>query len=238
MENPSIPAIYTRSCSILGNDAMHRLSQKKVIIFGIGGVGSWCAEGLIRTGLKHLTIVDSDNICVTNINRQLMATCKTIGQPKTQVMQRRLLEINPQADITALSARYTPDSAGQFQLDTYDVIIDCIDSVPDKADIILRATQLYPRTILLSSMGAALRTDPTKICVAEFWKVQGDALARALRNRFKRNRQFPAHKFQCVYSEEPPCPNLVQGDGNGSLVHITSIFGMTLSGLALKHLVR
>ena len=111
MENPSIPAIYTRSCSILGNDAMHRLSQKKVIIFGIGGVGSWCAEGLIRTGLKHLTIVDSDNICVTNINRQLMATCKTIGQPKTQVMQRRLLEINPQADITALSARYTPDSA-------------------------------------------------------------------------------------------------------------------------------
>ena len=87
-------------------------------------------------------------------------------------------------------------------------------------------------------MGAALRTDPTKICVAEFWKVQGDALARALRNRFKRNRQFPAHKFQCVYSEEPPCPNLVQGDGNGSLVHITSIFGMTLSGLALKHLVR
>ena len=95
MENPSIPAIYTRSCSILGNDAMHRLSQKNVIIFGIGGVGSWCAEGLIRTGLKHLTIVDSDNICVTNINRQLMATCNTIGQPKTRLCPHAILQTAP-----------------------------------------------------------------------------------------------------------------------------------------------
>lgn len=237
MESNRIPEIYTRSCSILGNDAMHRLSHRNVIVFGVGGVGSWCAESLVRTGLTHLTIVDSDTVSVTNVNRQLMATSQTIGQPKAQVMQRRLQEINPQAQVTALCSRYTPDSAEQYDLGKYDVVIDCIDSLPDKADLILRTSRLYPDTILLSSMGAALRTDPTQIRVAEFWKVQGDALARALRNRFKRSRQFPAHKFQCVYSLEQSRPNLVPGDGNGSLVHITSIFGMTLSGLALRHLV-
>lgn len=237
MESYSVPAIHTRSCTILGNEAMQKLNQKRVIVFGVGGVGSWCAESLVRTGLTHLTIVDSDTVCVTNCNRQLMAVSSTIGQSKVEAMKRRLNDINPDAQITALSTRYTPESAEQFHLEEYDVVIDCIDSLPDKADLILRTSRLYPDTLLLSSMGAALKKDPTKIQVAEFWKVEGDALARALRNRFKRSKQFPAHKFQCVYSKEPPLPNLVEGDGNGSLVHITSIFGMMLSGLAIELLV-
>lgn len=237
MDSYRIPAIHTRSCTILGNEAMQKLNQSRVIIFGVGGVGSWCAESLVRTGLTHLTIVDSDTVCVTNCNRQLMATSSTIGQSKVEAMKRRLNDINPDAQITALSTRYTPESAEQFHLEEYDVVIDCIDSLPDKADLILRTSRLYPDTLLLSSMGAALKKDPTKIQVAEFWKVEGDALARALRNRFKRSKQFPAHKFQCVYSKEPPLPNLVEGDGNGSLVHITSIFGMMLSGLAIELLV-
>lgn len=237
MESYSIPAIHTRSCTILGNEAMQTLNRKRVIVFGVGGVGSWCAESLVRTGLTHLTIVDSDTVCVTNCNRQLMAVSSTIGQSKVEAMKRRLNDINPDAQITALSTRYTPESAEQFHLEEYDVVIDCIDSLPDKADLILRTSRLYPDTLLLSSMGAALKKDPTKIQVAEFWKVEGDALARALRNRFKRSKQFPAHKFQCVYSKEPPLPNLVEGDGNGSLVHITSIFGMMLSGLAIELLV-
>jgi len=237
MESYSVPAIHTRSCTILGNEAMQKLNQSRVIIFGVGGVGSWCAESLVRTGLTHLTIVDSDTVCVTNCNRQLMAVSSTIGQSKVEAMKRRLNDINPDVQITALSTRYTPESAEQFHLEEYDVVIDCIDSLPDKADLILRTSRLYPDTLLLSSMGAALKKDPTKIQVAEFWKVEGDALARALRNRFKRSKQFPAHKFQCVYSKEPPLPNLVEGDGNGSLVHITSIFGMMLSGLAIELLV-
>lgn len=237
MESYSVPAIHTRSCTILGNEAMQTLNRKRVIVFGVGGVGSWCAESLVRTGLTHLTIVDSDTVCVTNCNRQLMAVSSTIGQSKVEAMKRRLNDINPDAQITALSTRYTPESAEQFHLEEYDVVIDCIDSLPDKADLILRTSRLYPDTLLLSSMGAALKKDPTKIQVAEFWKVEGDALARALRNRFKRSKQFPAHKFQCVYSKEPPLPNLVEGDGNGSLVHITSIFGMMLSGLAIEWLV-
>ena len=237
MESYSVPAIHTRSCTILGNEAMQTLNRKRVIVFGVGGVGSWCAESLVRTGLTHLTIVDSDTVCVTNCNRQLMAVSSTIGQSKVEAMKRRLNDINPDAQITALSTRYTPESAEQFHLEEYDVVIDCIDSLSDKADLILRTSRLYPDTLLLSSMGAALKKDPTKIQVAEFWKVEGDALARALRNRFKRSKQFPAHKFQCVYSKEPPLPNLVEGDGNGSLVHITSIFGMMLSGLAIELLV-
>ena len=237
MESYSVPAIHTRSCTILGNEAMQTLNRKRVIVFGVGGVGSWCAESLVRTGLTHLTIVDSDTVCVTNCNRQLMAVSSTIGQSKVEAMKRRLNDINPDAQITALSTRYTPESAEQFHLEEYDVVIDCIDSLPDKADLILRTSRLYPDTLLLSSMGAALKKDPTKIQVAEFWKVEGDALARALRNRFKRSKQFPAQKFQCVYSKEPPLPNLVEGDGNGSLVHITSIFGMMLSGLAIELLV-
>ncbi len=237
MESYSVPAIHTRSCTILGNEAMQTLNRKRVIVFGVGGVGSWCSESLVRTGLTHLTIVDSDTVCVTNCNRQLMAVSSTIGQSKVEAMKRRLNDINPDAQITALSTRYTPESAEQFHLEEYDVVIDCIDSLPDKADLILRTSRLYPDTLLLSSMGAALKKDPTKIQVAEFWKVEGDALARALRNRFKRSKQFPAHKFQCVYSKEPPLPNLVEGDGNGSLVHITSIFGMMLSGLAIELLV-
>ena len=237
MESYSVPAIHTRSCTILGNEAMQTLNRKRVIVFGVGGVGSWCAESLVRTGLTHLTIVDSDTVCVTNCNRQLMAVSSTIGQSKVEAMKRRLNDINPDAQITALSTRYTPESAEQFHLEEYDVVIDCIDSLSDKADLILRTSRLYPDTLLLSSMGAALKKDPTKIQVAEFWKVEGDALARALRNRFKRSKQFPAHKFQCVYSKEPSQPNLVEGDGNGSLVHITSIFGMMLSGLAIELLV-
>lgn len=238
MESYSVPAIHTRSCTILGNEAMQKLNQKRVIVFGVGGVGSWCAESLVRTGLTHLTIVDSDTVCVTNCNRQLLATTSSIGQIKVEAMKQRLMDINPDAQITALYTRYTPESADQFHLEEYDVVIDCIDSVADKAGLILHASRLYPDTLLLSSMGAAMKIDPTKIHVAEFWKVEGDGLARALRNRFKRSKQSPAHKFQCVYSKESPMPNLVEGDGNGSLVHITSIFGMTLSGLALQHLIK
>ena len=108
MESYSVPAIHTRSCTILGNEAMQKLNQRRVIVFGVGGVGSWCAESLVRTGLTHLTIVDSDTVCVTNCNRQLLATTSSIGQIKVEAMKQRLMDINPDAQITALYTRYTP----------------------------------------------------------------------------------------------------------------------------------
>ena len=193
-------AIFRRSELLLGDEAMSNIAQKRVIIFGVGGVGSWCAESLVRSGIKHLTIVDSDRVCITNINRQLMATSKTVGQVKVDALKDRLLSINPSAEITALQQIFTAKTADSFNIDSYDYIIDAIDSLKDKTLLILMACKTQAK--FFSSMGAALKLDPTRIKTAEFWKVQGDPLARALRKRFKRDGQYPKRKFQCVYSDE------------------------------------
>ena len=256
-------AIFRRSELLLGNDAMSNVAQKRVIIFGVGGVGSWCAESLVRSGIRRLTIVDSDRVCITNINRQLMATTKTVGQVKVEALKERLLTINPQAEITALQKIFSEETADSFELDSYDYIIDAIDSLKDKAFLILLACRTKAK--LYSSMGAALKLDPTRIKVTEFWKVQGDPLARALRKKFKGQKTFPKRKFLCVYSDELlenrghnatcgteqcMCPKAKNGPGdksllnhewcsskaqiNGTLAHITAIFGFMLAGLVVQ----
>ena len=232
-------AIFRRAELLLGDEAMSRIAEKRVIIFGVGGVGSWCAESLVRSGIRKLTIVDSDCVSVTNINRQLMATTKTVGQVKVDALKERLLTINPSAEITALPQVFNAESASQFGLEEYDYIIDAIDSLKDKALLILLACQTKAK--LFSSMGAALKLDPTRIKTAEFWKVTGDPLARALRNRFKRDKQFPKRKFQCVFSDElleNKMPIDPDDKGNGSIVHITAIFGMMLAGLVVQDAVK
>ena len=229
--------IFQRAEALLGTEAMERIGEQRVIIFGTGGVGSWCAEALVRTGLRKLTIVDFDCVEVTNINRQLMATTQTVGQPKVEALRERLLTINPDAEITALQKTFTEETADSFDLDKYDYIIDAIDSLKDKVLLILKACETEAK--LFSSMGAALKLNPTKIQVSEFWKVKGDPLARALRNRFRKAKQKPQRKFQCVYSEESPL--IVEGQESvvkGSLVHITATFGMTLAGLVVQDIKR
>lgn len=268
-------AIFRRSELLLGDKAMRSIAEKRVIIFGVGGVGSWCAESLVRSGIKQLTIVDSDRVCITNINRQLMATSKTVGQVKVDALKERLLSINPAAEITAIQQIFTAETADSFHIDSYDYIIDAIDSLKDKALLILMATASSRIGVdgkapkFFSSMGAALKLDPTRIKTAEFWKVQGDPLARALRNRFKRDKVFPKRKFQCVYSDELlqnkghnatcgteqcMCPKAKMGPGdpsllnhewcsskaqiNGTLAHITAIFGFMLAGLVIQDIVQ
>ena len=256
-------AIFRRSELLLGDEAMKHIAQKRVIVFGVGGVGSWCAESLVRSGIRQLTIVDSDCVCITNINRQLMATTKTVGQVKVEALKERLLTINPKAEITALQQIFSAETADSFQLETYDYIIDAIDSLKDKTTLILLACQTKAK--LFSSMGAALKLDPTRIKVTEFWKVKGDPLARALRNKFKKDKVFPKRKFLCVYSDELlknlgqnstcgieqcMCPKAKSGPGdqrllnhewcsskaqiNGTLAHITAIFGFMLAGLVIQ----
>jgi tRNA A37 threonylcarbamoyladenosine dehydratase len=237
-------AIFRRSELLLGDETMERIAQKRVIIFGVGGVGSWCAESLVRSGIRQLTIVDSDRVCITNINRQLMATTKTVGQVKVEALKERLLSINPSAEVTALQKIFSQETAEEFNLDSYDYIIDAIDSLKDKAALILLACKTKAK--LFSSMGAALKLDPTRIKVTEFWKVQGDPLARAIRKKFKHYGQFPEKKFQVVYSDEllenkgcPPdtdeTPSVFnKPQTNGSLAHITAIFGFTLAGLVIQ----
>lgn len=241
--------IFSRTALLLGELNMDKLSRTRVILFGVGGVGSWCAESLIRTGIGHLTMVDFDTICASNVNRQLMATTSTIGQVKADVLRDRLLDINPDADIVALHALYTPETAEDFRLDSYDVIIDAIDSLDNKAHLIRRACQT--RALFVSSMGAALKMDPGKIQTAEFWKVRGCPLAAALRRKFKKSGQLPRRKFRCVFSEEllpnkeveqpvestdNPTP-FFKARTNGTLAHTTAIFGFTLAGLVIDGLV-
>ena len=232
-------AIFRRSELLLGDEAMDCIAEKRVIIFGVGGVGSWCAESLVRSGIRKLTIVDSDHVSVTNINRQLMATTKTVGQVKVDVLKERLLNINPSAEITALQQIFSAETASEFCLEEYDYIIDAIDSPKYKALLILMACQTKAK--FFSSMGAALKLDPTRIRTAEFWKVTGDPLARALRNRFKRDKTFPKHKFLCVYSDElleNKMPIDPDDKGNGSIVHITAVFGFMLAGLVVQDVVK
>lgn len=234
-------AIFRRSELLLGNEVMERIAQKRVIIFGVGGVGSWCAESLVRSGIGHLTLVDMDVVCESNVNRQLMATQSTIGKPKAEVLRKRLLDINPAADIVARCMTYDENTAGEFCLDDYDYVIDAIDTLKCKALLICRACE--STATLFSSMGAALKLDPQRIRVAEFWKVEGDPLARTLRKKFKREGTFPARKFQCVYSDErlqnvEAQPQAEGGQAerrpNGTVAHITAIFGFTLASLVVR----
>lgn len=247
--------IFDRTERLLGQDKMNDLKQVRVILFGVGGVGSWCAESLIRVGIKHLTIVDADKVAETNINRQLMATTKTIGIYKVEALKERLLEINPDAEITAIANVYNEDTYESYQLNTYDYIIDAIDSLKYKTHLIRSATRTKAK--LFSSMGAALKMDPTRIQVAEFWKVKGCPLAAALRRKMKEGAK-PAKKFMCVYSDEllenkgevyetdeSKRSELLKLDNpskkaqiNGTLVHITAIFGFTLAGLVVKDICK
>lgn len=236
--------IFDRTERLLGPDAMERIAATRVIIFGVGGVGGWCAESLVRSGIRHLTLVDSDTVNVTNLNRQVQATVETIGQLKVEALRDRLLTINPNADITALPEIYSAETADRFHLENYDIVIDAIDSLTPKAHLILHASSL-PVT-LLSSMGSALKMDTTKIKVAEFWKVQYCPLARALRKKFKHWQKFPERKFLCVYSPEVLenlCESATEDTTpdefhkvqiNGTVSHITAIFGFTLAGLAVQ----
>ena len=227
---------------LLGRDVMDCIAQKKVILFGVGGVGSWCAEGLVRSGIRHLTIVDPDSVSITNVNRQLMATAGTIGRPKVEAMKERLMEINPEAEILVSKSIYCEETAGEFDLDGYDYVIDAVDSLKDKILLILNASASKAR--FFCSMGAALKVDPRRVKVAEFWDVRGCPLGAAIRKKMRRSGTLPAGKFLCVYDDEV-LPNRGQ-DGavetdtfkkaqiNGTSAPVTAIFGMTLAGLVLE----
>lgn len=209
---------------------MTLLQSKRVILFGIGGVGSWCAECLIRTGLTHLTIVDGDTVQPSNLNRQLPATQVTIGQPKVLALKERLLAINPDATIEAIPEMVNSEWLEAHGLN-YDYVIDAIDSVADKTDLILYATRARGVKIF-SSMGAALRFDPTQVTTGELMSIQGDALAKAVRARMKRLGKHPYKKVRCVYSTE----QAQRCETRGSLMQVTAVFGLTLASLVIKDL--
>ena len=224
--------IFSRSEALLGTQAMDALRTKNVIIFGVGGVGSLAAEALIRTGLTHLTIVDDDLVQASNINRQLPATTLTVGRPKVEVLRERLLTIHPEAEIIARCERVNEEWLNVNGLDEYDYVIDAIDSVAEKTDLILRASRVRGCKVF-SSMGAALRFDPTQVRIAELFDVKGDALAKAVRARMKKLDLHPNKKIRCVYSLE----QAQRCETRGSLMQVTAVFGCTLASLIIRDLL-
>jgi tRNA A37 threonylcarbamoyladenosine dehydratase len=240
---PSSKEVFNRAELLLGADVMQRLASVRVIVFGVGGVGSWCAEGLVRSGVTHLTLVDADSVAPSNINRQRMATVPTVGRPKVEALKEMLLEINPEASIETFQERFTEASADAFALDTYDYIIDAIDSLKDKAALILHAAARA--ATFFSSMGAACKIDPSKVRVGSFWEVRGCPLGAMLRKKLRKAGTLPAKDFLCVYDEEllpnrgteTALPEQLKFDKvshNGSLVTVTATFGFTLSGLVIQ----
>ena len=247
---------FVRSEALLGSAAMARLKAARVLVVGVGGVGSWCAEALVRTGLGHITLVDDDVVAESNVNRQCPATAATVGRPKVAAMAERLKAINPGCEVVGFQNRYPlsclsdlssehptirpSDHVRNFSLSGYDVVIDAIDSVDCKAELILDATEAG--VPIVSSMGAALRLDPTKVKVTRFEKVEGDGIARALRQRFKKLGRFPAAKFNCVWSGEAPVTAPVAETATvrlkGSLMPVTATFGMCLASEAIRILTK
>jgi tRNA A37 threonylcarbamoyladenosine dehydratase/predicted adenine nucleotide alpha hydrolase (AANH) superfamily ATPase len=228
--------IFQRLELITGKEGLEKLKNTKVLIFGLGGVGSWAAEALVRSGIGKIGIVDSDTVCASNVNRQSEATTLTIGQPKAQSLKKRLLEINPECEITAWDELFCREKADLFDIESADYVIDAIDSLNHKLDLI--ETVCGAGVTLFSSMGMALKMDPSLIRIAPFWKTTDCPLARLVRQGL-RKRGFSSD-FTVVYSAEKPlrAEEDASASGvkpvNGSVVTVTATAGFFLASLVLR----
>ena len=244
---------FSRTQLLLGEDAIERLQRARVIIFGIGGVGGYTAEALIRSGLGALDIVDDDRICLTNLNRQLFAARSTVGQYKVDVAKARLLDINPDAAIETYKTFYTPETGSQFDFSKYDYIIDAIDTVSGKLELAVRAQAAG--VSIISCMGAGNKLDPTAFEVADIYKTSVCPLARVMRHEL---RKRGVRHLKVVYSKEQPrkpeedmaisckyhciCPPgtvrkcTVRREVPGSNAFVPPVAGLILAGEVIKDL--
>ena len=230
MANP-----FHRFALITGAETIKALEKSRVIVVGLGGVGSWCAEALVRSGIGSISIVDFDTVCVSNINRQVQATSKTIGRLKAQTLEERLREINPACCVRSFPGFFSKKEEELFDISGVDYVIDAIDILENKLDLIETAINMGKR--LFSSMGMAQKLDPTLITSADIWETRGCPLARLVRQGLKK-RNCHAH-FTAVYSPErlPRLEPAVVERGkviNGSAVTVTATAGMVLASLVIR----
>lgn len=190
---------FSRTQLLLGKEAMGKLSSSTVAVFGIGGVGTYVVEALARSGVGGFALFDDDKVCLTNINRQLIAIRKTIGRKKVDVMAERILDINPKARIETNAVFYLPDNADEYDLTRYDYIVDAIDTVSAKLELIVRASEAV--VPIMSSMGAGNKLNPTMLEVADIYKTSMDPLAKVMRHELKKRG---IKKLKVVYSKEQP----------------------------------
>ena len=225
-----------RTAMLLGEDSVHTLAEKHVAVYGVGGVGSFCAEALARAGVGQLTLVDDDVVSRSNLNRQLIALHSTIGQFKTEVMAKRIADINPNCTVTLLSRRYTPEDRALFFETTPDYIADCIDSVACKTDLI--ATAIERQIPIISAMGTGNKLDPSQFVITDLSKTSGCPLARVMRRELKQ-RGIVHHTV--LYSLEAPVKPLFQPDAHtvvpGSVSWVPSCAGLMIAGHIIRALL-
>lgn len=190
---------FSRMELLVGPEAMDKLARSRIAVFGVGGVGSYAVEGLVRSGVGSFVLVDDDCVCLTNINRQIHATMKTIGKPKVEVMRDRILEINPKAQVEIHQVFYLPENAETIMNDTFDYIIDAIDTVTAKIDLIMRAKE--KNIPIICCMGTGNKFDPTRLEITDIVKTSVDPLARVMR---KELRDRGIMTLKVVYSSEKP----------------------------------
>lgn len=221
-------SLFHRLEILTGPVALKRLAASKVAVFGLGGVGSWAAEGLVRSGVGEILLVDADEVDPTNINRQLQTHTRNVGQPKTTELGHRLALINPDCQIKMRQEFYSPKNAESFDLGGFDFVLDCIDSIPSKVDLLIRATRAG--STLFASMGAAFKLDPTQIRTGSIWQTEGCALAKVIRRKLR--EQDYRGDFEVVFSPE----QMLVSDRsvNGSAVFVTACFGMNLAGMVVR----
>lgn len=246
---------FSRTEMLIGTEALNRLKSSKVAVFGIGGVGTYAVEGLVRSGVGKFVLIDDDCICLTNINRQLHATRKTVGKPKVEVMRDRILDINPNAEVTVYQKFYMPDTANELIHDDYDYIIDAIDTVTAKIDLILKSKE--KNIPIISSMGAGNKLDPTMFEVTDIYKTSIDPLAKVMR---KELRARAVDALKVVYSKEEPrkpvetetsscktgciCPKgttrkcTVRHQVPGSISFVPSVVGLIIAGEVIKDIIK
>lgn len=188
---------FSRTELLLGKEAMDRLANSRVAVFGIGGVGGYVCEALVRTGVGAFDLIDDDKVCLTNLNRQIIATRKTVGQYKVDVMKERMLEINPKVDVRVHKCFFLPENAEEFPFEEYDYIVDAVDTVTAKISLVMKAQEM--NIPIISSMGAGNKLDASKFQVADIYKTKVCPLAKVMRRELKKRG---VKKLKVVYSED------------------------------------
>ena len=244
---------FSRTELLLGKEAMERLSNARVAVFGIGGVGGYVCEALVRSGIGTFDLIDDDKVCLTNLNRQIIATRKTVGKYKTEVMKERILDINPKAVVNIHNCFFLPENADEFPFEKYDYVVDAVDTVTAKIAIIMKAKE--KNVPVVSSMGAGNKLDASMFRVADIYKTKVCPLAKVMRRELKKRG---VKKLKVVYSEELPtrpledmsiscrnhciCPPGAQHkcterrDIPGSVAFVPSVAGLIIAGEVIKDL--
>ena len=246
---------FSRTELLLGKDAMQKLSESRVAVFGVGGVGGYVCEALVRSGVGAFDLIDDDKVCLTNLNRQIIATRKTVGNYKVDVMKERILDINPDADVRIHKCFFLPENADEFPFGEYDYLVDAVDTVTAKIELVMQAQKMH--VPIISSMGAGNKLDGSQFRVADIYKTKVCPLAKVMRHELKKRG---VKKLKVVYSEEMPtrpiedmaiscrtnciCPPGAEHkcterrDIPGSVAFVPSVAGLIIAGEVVKDLCR